>query len=104
MSEACPRKWPSMPFTLLGRTCAYLIMVRRMLSIQRPDTLTQTFFTHALFHCIQTADHTFSRRWEKQPKSTEFLRQLSVPLIPNTQCAQCRCSSLPESGYSHPSL
>src|SRR5712664_2220603 len=29
----------------------------------RPDTLTQTFFIHQLFPCIQTADHTLSR-WD----------------------------------------
>src|SRR5258708_39934146 len=36
-------------------------MARRLISTKRPDTLTQTFFIHQLFPCIQTADHTFDQ-------------------------------------------
>ena len=37
----------------------YLIMARRLISTNRPNTFTQTSFHSKLFPCIHAADHTF---------------------------------------------
>jgi hypothetical protein len=60
--ETCLVKWLLHSRGVLkDRYAAYLIMARRHISTNRPDTLTQTFFIHQLFPCSQTADHTFGK-------------------------------------------
>ena len=36
-------------------------MARRLISTNRPDTLTQTFFIRQLFPCSRAADHTLTK-------------------------------------------
>jgi hypothetical protein len=45
-----------------NRDAAYLIMARRLISTNRPDTLTQTFLHPQLFPCSRAADHTFGKQ------------------------------------------
>jgi hypothetical protein len=55
-------------------------MARRTFSINRPDTLTQTFFIRQLFSCSRTADHTFGKfdlRPVEQPARSWSKRRFS---------------------------
>src|ERR1039457_6731528 len=70
---------------LKDRYAAYLIMARRHISKNRPDTLTQTFFIHQLFPCSQTADHTLSK-FDSQPVANT-MSPIPSPWHKRRQCA-----------------